>query len=102
MSDLTRLPGPVAEHWDWQRQAACTGLGTDAFFHPDGERGQRRANRERAALAVCASCPVMAACAEHALRVREPYGVWGGLTENDREEILARRGEAAPTPAQAS
>jgi WhiB family transcriptional regulator, redox-sensing transcriptional regulator len=88
MSDLTRLPGPVAEHWEWQQHAACSGLGTEKFFHPDGERGKRRAGRERAALAVCGRCPVRADCAGHALRVKEPYGVWGGLSESDREEIL--------------
>lgn len=102
MSDLTRLPGPIAEHWEWQQYAACTGLGTDRFFHPDGERGQSRAGRERQAKAVCAGCPVRRQCADHALRVREPYGVWGGLSEDDREQILARRGTVAPVPAQAS
>jgi WhiB family redox-sensing transcriptional regulator len=91
MSDLTRLPGPVAELWEWQQHAACTGLGTERFFHPDGERGQRRSGREAAAKAVCAGCPVRIACAEHALRVREPYGVWGGMTESEREEIVAGR-----------
>ncbi|NYE01764.1 hypothetical protein BJY21_002948 [Kineosphaera limosa] len=24
-------------------------------------------------------------CREHALRVREPYGVWGAMTEEERE-----------------
>jgi len=28
-------------------------------------------------------------CAEHALRVREPYGIWGGLSEEEREAIYA-------------
>lgn len=93
MSDLSRLPGPVAEHWEWQQHSACAGLGTEKFFHPDGERGQRRSRRETMAKAVCATCPVMAACAEHALRVKEPYGVWGGMSETDREEILVRRAE---------
>ena len=95
MSDLSRLPGPVAEHWEWQQLAACAGLGTEKFFHPDGERGQRRSSRETRAKAVCAACPVTAACAAHALRVKEPYGVWGGLSETDREEILARQGAHA-------
>ncbi|MDX6242929.1 MAG: WhiB family transcriptional regulator, redox-sensing transcriptional regulator [Frankiales bacterium] len=95
MSDLTRLPGPVAEHWEWQQYAACSGLGTESFFHPEGERGQRRALREIRAKAVCETCPVKAACAAHALRVKEPYGVWGGMSETDREEILAGRGEHA-------
>ena len=90
MSDLSRLPGPITEHWEWQQLAACSGLGTEAFFHPDGQRGQRRLSRERAAKAVCASCPVLAACAAHALAVREPYGVWGGMSESDREAIFAR------------
>ena len=36
------------------------------------------------------NCPVRQQCAEHALRVHEPYGVWGGLTEDDREEYYAR------------
>lgn len=35
-------------------------------------------------------CPVRAQCAAHALAVREPYGVWGGLTEDEREELMGR------------
>jgi WhiB family redox-sensing transcriptional regulator len=35
-------------------------------------------------------CPVRAQCAAHALTVREPYGVWGGLTEDEREELMGR------------
>jgi WhiB family redox-sensing transcriptional regulator len=33
---------------------------------------------------------VLLACREHALTVREPYGVWGGLSEHEREEIYAQ------------
>ncbi len=43
--------------------------------------------RDLAAKAVCARCPVIAECAAHALQVREPYGVWGGLTEDERELV---------------
>lgn len=35
-------------------------------------------------------CPVRTECAAHALAVREPYGVWGGLTEDEREEMMGR------------
>lgn len=90
MAELSRLPAPVTEHWEWQLRARCAGIGTEHFFHPDGERGARRAGREAAAKAVCADCPVIAECAAHALAVREPYGVWGGLSEDDRDEILDR------------
>jgi WhiB family redox-sensing transcriptional regulator len=34
-------------------------------------------------------------CAEHALTVREPYGVWGGLSEDDRDAIYRRRRQLA-------
>ena len=33
-----------------------------------------------------------AACRAHALAVQEPYGIWGGLSEDDRAVILERRG----------
>ena len=46
--------------------------------------------REAAAKEVCMRCPVRAECATHALAVREPYGVWGGLTEDEREEMMGR------------
>ena len=60
------------------------------FSPPAGERGPARAAREAAAKAVCASCPVLTECAAHALTVREPYGVWGGMSEDDREAAYRR------------
>ena len=83
---------PVADEWEWQYQGSCRQMEPEMFFHPDGERGPRRRNRENAAKAVCASCPVMQLCRDHALAVQEPYGIWGGLSEDDRAEILDRRG----------
>jgi len=35
---------------------------------------------------------VIAACRAHALSVQEPYGIWGGLSEDDRTTILIQRG----------
>lgn len=64
------------------------------FFHPWNERGPTRQERERQAKAVCATCPVIDACGEHALAVKEDYGVWGGLTEHERQALLARRQRA--------
>jgi WhiB family redox-sensing transcriptional regulator len=58
------------------------------FFHPDGERGPSRNNRIARAKAVCASCPVIQQCREHALAVQEPYGIWGGLSEDERLIII--------------
>jgi WhiB family redox-sensing transcriptional regulator len=76
--------------WEWQRRGACRGRDSAQFFHPDGERGSSRIRRELAAKAVCRSCPVRAECAAHSLSTREPYGVWGGFTETERLQLLAR------------
>ncbi len=89
MADVRRLPGPQAEKWEWQLQGACREADPSLFFHPEGERGPARLARETAAKAICGRCPVLTHCAEHALRTREPYGVWGGMGEAEREEIIA-------------
>jgi WhiB family redox-sensing transcriptional regulator len=92
MADVSRLPGPNADLWDWQLQGACRAEDPDLFFHPEGERGPSRRNRANAAKAICARCPVVTDCAAHSLAVREPYGVWGGMSEDDRETVyLAQR-----------
>ena len=67
------------------------------FFHPDKERGAPRRERDALAKVVCAGCPVIQQCREDALTRREPYGVWGGLTEEEREAIWSaeRRREVA-------
>ena len=89
MAELSRLPGPIMDLWEWQYLGACRETGPESFFHPEGERGGTRRRRAEAAKAVCATCPVIQECREHALRVREPYGVWGGLSEDDRLSILS-------------
>ena len=50
--------------------SACRGVSPGVFFHPEGERGPRRRNRDAQAKAVCAGCPVVAECRTHALEVR--------------------------------
>ena len=92
MADISRLPGPNADLWDWQLDSACREVDPSLFFHPEGERGPARSGRESAAKTICAACPVLTECRSHALAVREPYGVWGGLSEDDREAIYAGRG----------
>ena len=80
---------PNADVWDWQLHAACRGMASSYFFHPEGERGPARARREATAKAVCHDCPAMAACRAHALEVHEPYGIWGGLSEGERQQLIA-------------
>jgi WhiB family redox-sensing transcriptional regulator len=89
MAEISRLPGPVADIWEWQLQGSCRDADPRLFFHPEGERGPARRERDAAARQVCSTCPVLQQCRSHALTVREPYGVWGGLTEDDREAVYA-------------
>ncbi|WP_082981572.1 WhiB family transcriptional regulator [Mycolicibacterium mucogenicum] len=84
------LPGPNADLWDWQLQARCRGADVRTFFSPDGERGHARLERETRAKLLCQACPVLAHCRAHALRVGEPYGTWGGLTEAERARLLGQ------------
>ena len=91
MADIRRLPAAVTDQWDWQLQGACRGMDSAFFFHPEGERGAARVGREARAKQVCQGCPVIEQCRKHALAVEEPYGVWGGLSESERDEIIRSR-----------
>ena len=95
MTDVRRLPMPVAELWDWQLRGACRDMDSEVFFLPERERGPAKAAREQRAKAVCQTCPVLHQCRAHALTVREPYGVWGGLTATERLQQIPA--EAART-----
>jgi WhiB family redox-sensing transcriptional regulator len=88
MADTRRLPVPLAQNWDWQLHAACRGMDSAVFFHPEKERGSAKAHRELRAKEVCGRCPVIEPCRRHALAVQEPYGVWGGLSEEERDAIV--------------
>lgn len=92
MADIRRLPAPVTDVWDWQMRGACRGMDSVLFFHPENERGLARAGREAHAKQICRSCPVLHQCRAHSLAVHEPYGVWGGMSESERDEIVRAQG----------
>ncbi|MDJ0466383.1 WhiB family transcriptional regulator [Streptomyces sp. H27-C3] len=75
----------------WHSEAVCRRDEAGLFFAPSKEPTAARLAREEAAKRVCARCPVMVECREHALLQPEPYGVWGGLTAAERRVVLARR-----------
>ena len=76
-----------ADMRDWWADALCndgTGTLAELFFSEQLDDIAR-------AKAICATCPVIKECREQSLAVREPYGVWGGLSEDERTAILAAR-----------
>ncbi|MEY9841955.1 WhiB family redox-sensing transcriptional regulator [Streptacidiphilus sp. EB103A] len=82
--------GP-ADDSPWHSNAACRRDEAGLFFAPSKEPTAARLAREEQAKRVCARCPVLLECREHALLQPEPYGVWGGLTAAERRVVLARR-----------
>jgi WhiB family redox-sensing transcriptional regulator len=58
------------------------------FFNDDMLRGPEKQARESAAKKICTACPIKTECLEHALAVPENFGVWGGLTEEERMVIV--------------
>jgi WhiB family redox-sensing transcriptional regulator len=77
----------------WQVKAACRGPQSAVFFPPTHfERKDEKEEREARAKAICAACPVRKPCLEYALRIREPHGIWGGLNEAERRQLLAGLG----------
>lgn len=78
-------------HETWQERAACRGPHSSVFFPPvTVERREDREERERHAKAICAGCAVLGECRDFALRIREPHGIWGGMTESERRLVLGR------------
>lgn len=88
-TDRTTLPRP--HHWS--DDAACLGTDTKVFF-PVG-KGDDASADALYAKSLCARCPVRSKCLTHALNAREDYGVWGGLDEDERAELLAQARRAA-------
>lgn len=78
---------------DWTNRAACLGAEPELFF-PVGSGGMALSD-VAAAKAICARCPVVMECREYATRSRQPFGVWGGLDEEERRLAWA----GAPVPA---
>ena len=83
----------------WQNKAACRGPHAVVFFPPSRpERKDERLQRERIAKEICRTCPVVKSCLDYAVRIREANGIWGGLNEAERKQIVDR-GLAGPRAA---
>lgn len=67
----------------WWDRAACRGMDPAMFFPERGDAVD-------AAKAICAQCPVRIECLDYALDHKIRHGVWGGMSERQREKV--RRG----------
>lgn len=71
----------------WQQQAACAD-DPDRMFPDSKDRAGIRAAKQ-----VCHGCPVLEVC--QSAHLFEPFGVWGGLDEDERAAIRKRARRAA-------
>lgn len=71
---------------DWVGDALCAQTDPEIFFP---EKGKSSAE----AKLVCRRCPVTEECLEFAIVTRQKFGVWGGLSPDERSRV--RRGLAA-------
>jgi WhiB family redox-sensing transcriptional regulator len=75
----------------WRDDAACLGRDPDLWF-PD----RSDSVTAKAAVTICAVCPVRGACHREALDHPETtcHGIWGGLTELERRRDRVEAGGA--------
>ena len=73
---------------EWER-ASCRGLDTDIFYMARTEllvEGLSYNHLRR----MCFDCPIQKECLKVGVTY-EPYGFWGGLSEDERRHLYARK-----------
>lgn len=80
-----RLPSPLIAPGRWEKDAACKNSPTSMFY----------ADTVTYAKAICATCPVKQQCLAFALDVGERFGVWGGLSEQERAKLRNKQRKSA-------
>ena len=84
----------MASNEEWQDRAACKRIQVELFFPPAEQEADD-------AKAVCATCEVRQPCLEFAIAAGERFGVWGGLTPQERRSLVAKRRSRARAEAAA-
>jgi WhiB family redox-sensing transcriptional regulator len=72
----------VSDRADWGSRAACRSADPELFFPVSGAGPSVAQVAE--AKTVCARCEVRSECLAFALATRQPYGVWGGTSPDER------------------
>lgn len=73
-----RPPQEPFDDSEWQTLAACANTDPEVFF-PDKGHSNREAKQ------ICYTCPVQAQCLQYALRNDMRWGIWGGLSDAERQ-----------------
>lgn len=76
---MERLFQSTQEARKWVHRAACKDTDTSVFYQPQG-------NHADEAKKICAKCPVRKECLDYAIHNCERFGIWGGLSTNERKQ----------------
>lgn len=71
---------------NWKRQGAVCATHED----PDLWQSENNQRRSREAKVLCASCELREPCLDYALERNIGYGIWGGLTPDERRRFARR------------
>jgi WhiB family transcriptional regulator, redox-sensing transcriptional regulator len=82
---VNRNSQKVRPQFDWRLLAACRNLDPDLFF-PIGTTGPS-VSQIAEAKQVCLTCPVRNQCLNWAVSHYQDYGIWGGMTELERQAL---------------
>jgi len=82
---------PPARDVTWQDLAACREFSVESFYPPTDQDGDE-------AKAICFTCSVREQCLEFALTAGERFGIWGGMTPQERRYLIARRRRTTRLP----
>ena len=74
---------------EWEK-ANCWGVGTDAFYIQDDERGAALKQKTVYARAVCSVCPIQRECLVYAFK-HERFGMWGAMTYAERNYVATKK-----------
>lgn len=82
---------------DWRDDALCRQVDPELFFTAGRSDASRNREQIRQAKSVCHLCPVASQCLAWALATSQEYGVWGGLSEEERRPLAASRRPSSTT-----
>ena len=96
MSKLAAIYGTTTELVDdWRERAACRQYDPEWWFAYEKDSVSQATARR--ALDICRTlCPVRQECLEFAEREPERYGIWGGLTDVERNNARAAKRQVKP------
>lgn len=78
---------------DFMRNGLCRNMPAheaDRMFFSDNLSRDEKRRAILSARNMCAQCPIAGQCQEYAITTHSDYGVWGGLTEDERQQITRR------------